>query len=377
MHYHGGWFAGANLILGDFRLNPDTIRGQFDPDIPVQSAATPPASWYVDPHFFELEREQVWARRWQPVGTSRQAANAGDYFSGHFMGKPYVVVRGADGVLRAFYNVCRHHGAELVCGAGHTAKFVCPYHGWNYSLTGALTATPRMDGAQCFDKSAHGLKPLAVRETGPFVWLAFGGDSADPGVAFKDAWRRLAQTGYEKLKFHSRRSYDIRCNWKVYVDNYLDGGYHVGMLHRQLSRQLKLADYQVEVGDGYALQCVSGKQSERIGEQALYVWLYPNFMINRYGPAMDTNWVIPLAPDRCLTVFDFYFAETEGGQAQAFIRESLESSEQVQQEDIRISESVQRGLASGAYERGRYAPQVEHAMHAFHRRLARDIFRSD
>ena len=292
------------------------------------------------------------------------------------MGKPYVVVRGADGELRAFYNVCRHHGAELVCGAGRIQNFVCPYHGWKYSLQGDLTAAPRMQGAENFDKSAFGLKPVKLCAAGPFIWLALGSVDASPEALFEGAWARLADTGYEKLKFHSRRTYEIRCNWKVYVDNYLDGGYHVGMLHRQLSRQLKLGAYKTEVGDGFSIQSVKGQQSDRIGDKALYVWLYPNFMINRYGPAMDTNWVIPLSPERCLTVFDFYFADVEGGDAQAFIRESLQMSEQVQEEDIAIVESVQRGLESGASEPGRYAPRVEHAMYAFHRQLAVDVART-
>ena len=180
-------------------------------------------------------------------------------------------------------------------------------------------------------------------------------------------------TGCEKLKFHSRRSYEIRCNWKVYVDNYLDGGYHIGMLHKQLTGQLNLGDYRIEVDNGLSIQSGKGKQSDRIGDVALYIWLYPNFMINRYGPAMDTNWVIPLAADRCLTVFDFYFAEPEGDHAETFIQESLKMSEQIQDEDIRISESVQRGLEFGAYDVGRYAPRMEHAMHAFHRQLALDV----
>lgn len=349
------------------------MKFAFDPDCPVERAPTPPASWYVEKEFLKLEKENVFGRSWQPVGVTAHVAKPGEYFSGRFMEKTYIVVRDADGELRAFHNVCRHHAAELAHGRGCLKKLICPYHGWSYSLDGELLNAPRTQGIECFDAADFGLRAIPVKAVGPFLWLDFGGGGAGPEDRFADVWKRLEASGWDKLKFHTRRSYEMRCNWKVYVDNYLDGGYHVAILHKQLTGQLKLSDYRTEVAGEYSIQSCSGKENERIGSGAFYAWLYPNFMINRYGPVMDTNWVIPLSEDRCLTVFDFFFEETEGEKAEKFIAQSLSMSERVQQEDIQISESVQRGLESGAYTVGRYAPQVEHAMHAFHRRLARDL----
>ena len=109
---------------------------------------------------------------------------------------------------------------------------------------------------------------------------------------------------------------------------------------------------------------------ERIGDGAIYAWIYPNFMLNRYGPCLDSNYVIPLGHDKCRVLYDFFFLETEGDEAKKFIEESIEQSAVTQREDIEICESVQIGLQSPAYDRGRYAPRLEIGEYHFHQLLA-------
>jgi choline monooxygenase len=170
----------------------------------------------------------------------------------------------------------------------------------------------------------------------------------------------------------------------VYIDNYLDGGYHVAYLHRGLASQLDLASYGTELYERFSIQSGGGAAprgaskrrsagrdfAERIGDHVLYAWLYPNFMINRYGPMMDTNWVLPLGRDRTEVIFDYYFEE---GKDAAFIERSLEASDVVQREDTDICEAVQRGLESRSYDRGRYSAEREMGEHHFHRLLAEDL----
>lgn len=120
-----------------------------------------------------------------------------------------------------------------------------------------------------------------------------------------------------------------------------------------------------------------GDFADRIGARAVYAFLYPNFMLNRYGPILDTNRVVPLSPVETLVVFDYYFMETEGDSARRFIERSLAASHTVQEEDVRICEAIQDGLASSAFDRGVYAPRVETAMYHFHRLLAADLRRRD
>jgi choline monooxygenase len=313
-----------------------------------------------------------------------QVQDPGDFFAGCVADLPYVVVRDGDGTLRAFHNACRHHAAQVCAGEGQVQELVCPYHGWTYRLDGTLSRAPRLGRSAVFDRERFSLRPAAVEAFGPLV-LVYLGDGEPPPLApqLADLGERLAAMGTGDLRFAARRSYDLRCNWKVYVDNYLDGGYHVSVLHRALAGQLDLDTYRTEIFDRLSIQsCRSPEEApgaeggdfpERIGAEALYAFVYPNLMLNPYGPILDTNWVIPLGHDRCRVVFDYFFRDTEGPQARAFIERSIAASDRVQQEDISICESVQVGLGSPAYDRGIYAPAIETAAYHFHRLLAADL----
>jgi choline monooxygenase len=348
----------------------------FDPGIPIEKASTPPSAWYTQPSFFHRERATVFRRSWQAVGRAESLARPGDYLTGEMAGEPYVVVRGEDEVLRAFYNVCRHHATCVAKGAGKTESLVCPYHGWTYGLDGRLLKAPRMGGVEEFRREEQGLIPMQVATWG--LWVFVRQEAA--GSAVDEVMRPLeGRLNTGPLRFEKSVRYEIECNWKVYVDNYLDGGYHVSHMHGGLASQLDLDAYRTEISGQVSLQtCNAGEPAgsntdggvdfqERLQGGAVYAFVYPNFMINRYGPMMDTNWVLPLGHQRTLTVFDYYF---ETGVNREFIERSLAASDQVQREDMAICQSVQRGLGSSAYDVGRYAPRVEGAEHHFHSLLA-------
>ena len=172
----------------------------------------------------------------------------------------------------------------------------------------------------------------------------------------------------------------MECNWKVFVDNYLDGGYHVPHLHKRLDSVLDYSNYTIENGERYCLQSspiVTQKDNNetgavRTGERALYYWLYPNFMINCYQGVMDTNLVRPLSIDRTEVVFDFYFADLSEATRERNVA-SIEVGEQIQHEDLDICKSVQRGLQSRAYDAGRLSVRREAGEHLFHRLLYADL----
>jgi choline monooxygenase len=316
------------------------------------------------------------------VARTDQLATPGDYASGDCAGEPWVVVRDGDR-LRAFHNVCRHHAACVASGNGNTDRLVCPYHGWTYHLDGRLARAPRLGPIQDFSRDDFGLRQLEAALWAPLVFVRV--EPGEPSLAelLAPLSGRIETTS---LRFVARRSWEIGCNWKVFVDNYLDGGYHVPHMHGGLAAQLDLESYRTEVFDRVSIQSVvsedeppapsgpagAGDFRERVGGGAVYAYVYPNLMINRYGPIMDTNWVAPLGPDRCLTVFDYWFDAAVAGNT-AFVEQSLAASEQVQREDIEVCESVQRGLRSSSYDVGRYAPLIEFGMYQFHRLLARDL----
>jgi len=356
---------------------------RFDPSLPIERAFTPPASWYLHPEFLERERVRVFRRTWQAVGRVDQLAQPGDYFTGCLAGDPYVVIRDQDGALRAFHNVCRHHAAQVCAGEGRLSELTCPYHGWTYRLDGRLLRAPRLGASEVFDRDRFSLLPAAVEAWGPLVFVFLGEDPPSLAAQLAPLAPRLDAMGTSELTFAVRRSYELRCNWKVYVDNYLDGGYHVSVLHKALAGQLDLDTYATELFERVSIQACrtpekapaasGGDFAERLGDEALYAFVYPNFMLNRYGPILDTNWVEPLGHDRTRVVFDFYFRETGGREAAAFIEKSVAASHRVQEEDVAISESVQTGLGSPAYDRGIYAPGIEMAAYHFHRLLAADL----
>ncbi|KAG9456165.1 hypothetical protein H6P81_000673 [Aristolochia fimbriata] len=357
----------------------------FDPSIPLQEAATPPSCWYTEPSFLDVELERVFYRGWQAVGYAEQIDNPKEYFTGRLGSVEFVVCRDATGKLHAYHNVCRHHASLLASGCGKKSCFVCPYHGWTYGLDGTLLKATRSAGLRDFNVNEFGLIPINVASWGPFILINLDKDTVpdQKGVsseALGNEWlgRNSSQIlggssiiGFNSsLKHVRRRQYTIECNWKVYCDNYLDGGYHVPYAHGGLASALNLDSYSITNFDKVSIQsCEStpavGGGFHRLGSKALYAFVYPNFMINRYGPWLDTNLVLPLTHRKCLVTFD-YFLEDSLKDDEDFIERSLEESERVQIEDIALCEGVQKGLESPAYCTGRYAPTVEKAMHHFH-----------
>ena len=150
-------------------------------------------------------------------------------------------------------------------------------------------------------------------------------------------------------------------------------------LHKGLDSVLDYGNYAIEVGERFCLQSspmvgpgVDEVSASRRGERALYYWLYPNFMINGYEGVMDTNLVRPLSIDRTEVIFDFYFADVSP-EARARNLASIEVGDRIQQEDLNICESVQRGLNSRAYDAGRLSVRREAGEHLFHRLLYADL----
>ena len=359
---------------------------QFDPSCPIEKAKTPPKSWYTDLIIYDIEKNDLLMKQWHPVGNISQLKRVGDYISGEILDNSYLVIRDKDNNLRAFYNTCRHKASKIVgtniqaslCrnATGNVKNLVCPYHGLHYGLDGKLLNARKMENTD-LNYDDFGLIPINLKSWSIFVFINF-----DENAKMEKGWseeleRRLEESGISKLTYHSSKVDIINCNWKVYVDNYLDGGYHVPILHKDLTGQLSMDSYTTEIFDNFSIQSVSGaKECDRIGEAAIYGYIYPHFMINRYGPVLDTNYVIPLSVDKCKVIFDFYFDYSVTGVNEDFIKESISSSDKTQLEDVQVSESVQIGLKSKAYDVGRYAKGVEEAEFHFHKLLHSDYLKA-
>jgi choline monooxygenase len=359
----------------------EDVLASYDDKAPLSEAFTIPASWYVDPRIADLEAATVFSKTWQMIGRADQVACPGQFVTATVAGEPIVATRAADGQLRAFYNVCRHHAAKVVTEpCGSASLLHCPYHGWNYGLDGSLKGMPEFEGVRNFERKDNGLIPVKGD-----AWEAFAFVNLDPYAEPLSAFlgrlvQRCAPLGLSRLHYFDRRIYDIACNWKVFVDNYLDGGYHVPHLHKGLSSVLDYKQYTIENEDRYCLQSSPMVASDedaatgatRKGDRAWYFWQYPNLMINCYEGYMDTNLVIPLDVDHCRVIFDFYFADVSELRRQ-HNAQSVAVGHRVQEEDLGICEDVQRGLKSRAYGAGRLSVRREAGEHLFHRLLAADL----
>ena len=367
------------------RMNASDIVDSYDASAPLAEAYTLPASWYVDSEIAALEQQAVFGRNWQVAGRVDQLRERGQYVTAEVGGEPVVVVRGDDGELLAFFNVCRHHAAAVVVTAceGRAEELRCPYHGWTYALDGRLKGAPHFSGVCNFSLEQNGLVPLNVQSWENWVFVRVGA-SGIPLADFLGAAliEQIPALRIAQLTWLERRSYFLDCNWKVYVDNYLDGGYHVAHLHKELDGVLEPGQYSIENGERFCLQssplrkvaATPGSPSApvRTGERALYNWLYPNFTINWYDGIMDTNLVVPLGIDRTEVIFDYYFANASLSGRE--LRDaSIAVSERIQDEDAAICRSVQRGLQSRSYTAGRLSVRREAGEHLFHRLLHADL----
>ncbi len=343
---------------------------QADPKRPLATARALDPVRYVGPEALALDQREILARGWQVVAPVSALAGPGDHIVREIGGVPILLVRNAAGQLNGFLNICRHRAGPLALCDGKGAKRLrCAYHGWAYDLDGQLRTAPEMQAAEGFDHHDIALERIEVE-----VWggLVFARTRPGPGFAeIMAGMDAIADTAaLAGLHHHHSRIYDVACNWKVYVDNYLEG-YHLPFVHPDLTQVVSYPDYTTELGRYWSLQRspVDAETEAYAAGEALYFFIYPNTMLNILPGRMQTNRVVANGPDACRVEFDFYYADGEAGRAEA----DDAFSDSVQDEDRMICEHVQKGLASGAYRPGRLSPDQEAGVWHWHN-LLRDAY---
>ena len=345
-------------------------------------ASTLPSSWYTDAEILELEKRKVFGCAWQLVGRAEQVARPGDYFTASIADDPIIVARGQDEKLRAFSNVCRHRAGPVAAGSGTRKAFQCGYHGWSYSLDGRLLGTPEFDGVECFSKEAACLPQFKVETWGGLVFVNLDPRCAELGETLEDLPSLISHCDLSSMKFAARKDWFVDCNWKVYVDNYLEG-YHIPIVHPALNREIDYARYRTETRSYSSIQHSPIRDSATrlrrddsgSKNQAQFSWVFPNLMLNVYPDNYSTNLIVPLGPERTLTIFEWYFRDPERGDVQEELKRTIEFSDEIQREDIAICEAVQRGLRSRTYTSGRYSVKRENGVHHFHGLLSEFLSR--
>jgi choline monooxygenase len=341
---------------------------------PIERSWTIPSRWYTDPAFHVLDRDAVFARHWQCVGHLAELPEPGSFITATVAESPVIVLRDREGMLRAFYNVCRHRGGPLATArSGCVKALTCQYHGWTYLLDGSLRGVPRWDRVDLFDKKDYGLVPLRVETWQDQVFVNLDPLGVPLDVALEAIAERIAPVRLDAMTFVRRIDYEVACNWKVYVDNFLEG-YHVPYVHPELMKLYDFRQYRTETFEHYSLQWTPLAAGDapyeiRPGDNAFYYCVFPNYMMNILPGRVQTNVVVPLGHDRCRVEFRFFYRDAAGAAAERAIADDLDYSDRVQREDMDICEQVQRGLGSRAYDRGRFSVDAEQGVHHFQERL--------
>jgi choline monooxygenase len=358
----------------------------------IECAHTLASRFYIDPAILEIEKDKIFRRTWQLVGTldhscgeingvKKTISDPETFFTTDVAGEPLLVVRDKTGTLRAFSNVCRHRAGPIALGSGCKNVMRCQYHGWTYTLDGRLIGTPDVEGVEFFDRSTMGMFPLRLETWEKFIFVNFDQHTKPLSSILGKIPEQVHGFQFEGLQFAERRDYIINCNWKVYVDNYLEG-YHIPIAHPGLMREIDYAHYRTDTYRYYSQQFapIRAMKEEDTAErfyapaaglqQALYFWIFPNLMLNIYPDNISSNVIVPLSADKTLTIFEWFFHDVDQSKTREQIEKAIAFSDEVQQEDILLCENVQRGLHSSTYDRGRYSVKRENGVHHFHMLLS-------
>jgi len=358
----------------------------------IECARTLASRFYTDPAVLEIERDKIFRRTWQLVGTldepcgevngvRKTISDPESFFTADLAGEPIIVVRDKVGILRAFSNVCRHRAGPIALGSGCKNILRCQYHGWTYTLDGRLIGTPDVEGVEFFDRSTMGMFPLRLDTWEQFIFVNFDVHAESLASILGKIPEQARGFQFAGLQLAERRDYIIDCNWKVYVDNYLEG-YHIPIAHPGLMREIDYSKYRTDTFRYYSQQFapIRAMKPEDAADRfyapgtglqgALYFWIFPNLMLNIYPDNISTNLIVPLSAEKTLTIFEWFFHDVDQPETKGRIEKAIAFSDEVQQEDILLCTNVQRGLRSSTYDRGRYSVKRENGVHHFHMLLS-------
>ena len=324
---------------------------------------------YVDPATLERERRNIFARTWQLLGPAAQVAEAGQYAAAEIAGFKVFAMRGRDGRLRAFKNVCRHRGARLLEeGAGRCATIRCPYHQWVYNDEGMLVTAPWFGEDADFHPEDWPLEPIHARQWRGLLFVA-----VEPAESLEDQLGELIGELVEEpieayLPVRSECVY-FDANWKIYTDNFVEG-YHIPGVHPQFFRAIDFEAFKTTAHRGYVR--MTAPPRDGLFYRGKWLWMWPNWTLSLFDGGMNTSRINPLAHDRTEQIYHFYFADISATTAAARA-DTVERNLAVVREDYEVCVSTHRNYATGAYRAGPLSPRHEQGVHYFQKRVAESL----
>ncbi|NGP88067.1 aromatic ring-hydroxylating oxygenase subunit alpha [Fodinibius halophilus] len=345
---------------------------------PIECAETIPSSWYHSDEILEFEKETIFSNCWQLACHTSELPQAGDMHTLEVADNPLLLVRNQEQQINAFYNVCKHRGGPVAVKKGTTSVLQCQYHGWTYLLDGSLRGVPHFRKVELFDKKDFGLQPVKLDQWQGLQFISLDDEIKPIGHFLDGIADTIAPVDLSEFQFVESQSYTINCNWKVYVDNFLEG-YHIPIVHPELAKLLDYGEYKTDTADWYSLQHspFKNKGDDNVYQtsdgQAYYYFIFPNIMLNILPGRLQTNVIRPITPTQTEVIFNFYYLDPDNKQ---LIKDDMEYSHNIQVEDIEICELVQKGLKSNAYDKGRFSVQREKGVYHFQSLLKQEFAKS-
>lgn len=361
--------------------HPGNMKKINETDLTVEAsiahAYTLPADFYRKAELYELAKEQIFSKCWHWVADESDLPDNGYVYPFEllpaFLNEPLLLSKDMEGQVRCLSNVCTHRGKIMVEEAGKARQITCGYHGRCFQLDGTFKSMPGFQGVEDFPAKTDHLPPVQVQAWGNMLFA-----SLDPFLPLEEilapVTERIGFLPFEQLKFSETgtQDYPVNAHWALYVDNYLEG-FHVPFVHPGLNKALDFGQYdyelfpycnlQVGIADAHS-PCFDLPPGHRdYGRRvfAYYFWVFPNLMLNFYPWGLSMNVVEPLGPEQTLVRFRAYtFERQESARENANIH-------QTEMEDEAVVESVQQGIKSRLYWKGRFSPSMEKCVHHFHR----------
>ena len=332
----------------------------FEIDPNINAARTLSAEFYTDAQYFEQSKEKIFSRSWQFAGRADEVDNLKPVtMLPGFLDEPLLIVKTDTGIA-CLSNVCTHRGNILVEKPCNANLIRCGYHGRRFALDGKFLSMPEFDGVQDFPSASDDLTRVYSSETHGFLFLSLRptlelykmvSGHPDLPMAFDPG----------KLRLTSAREYEVNSHWALYCENYLEG-FHIPYVHQALNQVVDYGSYKTEL---FRFSSIQTGFDAAGNAAATYIFLFPNTMLNFYPWGVSVNVVKPITPSKSAVSFFTYVADESlmSGGAGADL-------DGVELEDEAVVESVQRGIRSRFYSRGRYSPSREQGTHHFHRLIA-------
>jgi len=349
-------------------INPKDLE-----QLPIEESETIPSEWYFKKDIFNVEKKYIFSKSWHLVGSESRIPDVGNTFIAEILNQSIILVRQKDNTIKAFYNVCQHRGGPILREDCSVKTFQCKYHGWRYNINGSLNSTREFNGVKNFNDEDYKLKSINLKFFLGLIFINFSKDLNSLELKIQEIKKLISPIDLSKYKYHSRVSYNIKCNWKTYIDNYLEG-YHIPFVHPKLNKLIDYKLYTTELYDSYSLQWVPidpdlspYQKNKQSTNKAFYLTIFPNILLNIAPGRLQTNIIDPISENTCVVHFDYYFENLN----EESLKNDFDFSEEIQQEDIQICQEVQKGLESNGYDKGRISVKSEKGLHHFQSILKR------